>query len=416
MASYSVSTLDTSQFEGSKAGGFTTYTYTITRTGDLSVGGSVDWRLIVGPPAPANVADFKAGTATTGTAVFAANVATATIVFSVNQDLVAEPTEGFGVQIVNPSAGDTIGTDAAYSIIKDDDALHFLGTAKSDVLDNSSMTKGAVGDMSQGGDDKVTGTDFDDTVLYGAAFTSADKFIGGKGFDRIVLTGDYSAGVSLTSGTLQGVEEIDFVDGFDYKLTIANATVAAGGTLVVEAALSGAYGANVNAATEADGHIFFLGGAGNDVFVGGKVEDTIDGDYGADQLNGGKGADVFVYEEWRDSPLVTDLSGNIFTSVSDLLVSFQASSDRIDLSKFGLLGDQTAVLNSSTKSFTTDLSAGTGFFGTAGVVVEYAKIGKTASAQIYVDSNKDGDLNAGDMLIQATGVAKGSITATNFVF
>ena len=416
MATYSVSTSDSSTFEGSDPNIGTTYTYTITRSGSLATAGSVEWRVVVGLPTPTNVADFIDGTKFTGVAVFGVGIYSIDLTFTVNPDSDPEPNEGFGLQILSASGGDTIGVDRAFSIVKDDDALHYLGTPSSETLDLSGFTKGTVGDISQGGTDKIIGSAFDDTVLYGNTFTSADRFEGGAGFDRVVLQGDYSRGVSTLSTTLKSVEEIDFTGDFNYKLTVGNAAVDAGQTLVINAALSSAYGAIVNAAAEADGHIFFDGGAGVDNFTGGKLSDIIHGDYGADLLNGMAGADSFVYSEWRDSPLSADFFGNIVPSASDTLISFKTSEDQIDLSAFEFLGDQTAVLTKSLSSFTNNLSSGANFFGTAGVAVEYAKIGKVLTARIYVDTNKDGDLNAGDMLIQATGVSRGSILANNFTF
>lgn len=416
MAIYSVSTSDTPKFEGSDPTIATTFTYTITRSGDLSTPGTVEWRVVTGLPAPTNVPDFIDGTPFTGIAVFDVGVSSIDLTFTVNSDIDPEPTEGFGLQIRSASGSDTIGVDRAFSVVKDDDALHYLGTANSEKLDVSKFTKGTVGDMSQGGTDKVIGSAFDDTVLYGTSFTNADRFEGGEGFDRVILQGDYSRGVTLLSSTFKSVEEIDFTGDYNYKLTLGNAAVDAGKTLVIDAALSSSYGAIVNASAEADGHIVFFGGMGVDILTGGKIEDFFQGDYGADQLNGMGGADIFSYREWRDSPLSTDFSGNIIASAGDTLLSFKTSEDKIDLSAFDFLGDQTAVLTKSTTSFTNNLSSGAGFFGTAGVAVEYNKVGKTATARIYVDTNKDGDLNAGDMLIQATGVSKGTILANNFTF
>lgn len=421
MASYSVSTLDGEKFEGS-GGTPTLFTYTITRDGDLSAAGSVDWRMVVGLPAPFNLNDLLRDPntgkppPTTGTAVFAAGQATVTLTFRINPDTDVEPNEGFGVQLRRPSSGDTIGTDRAFSVIKDDDGLHALGTTQADKLDHGKSTKGTVTDVSQGGDDKVIGSPFDDTVFYGAAFSATDRFEGGAGHDRIVLAGDYSAGITLVSTTLRSVEEIDLTGDFNYKLTIGNAAVAAGEKLVIDIALSSLYNSNINASAEADGHLHFDGGAGIDILTGGKLADYFRGDYGADQLNGGNGADIFAYGEDLDSPLLADFSGQIVTSVTDVLLQFQTSQDKIDLSAFSFLGEETAVLTKNLNSFSFDLNSGTGFFGTAGVATEYAKVGKAVQARVYVDVNKDGNLGAGDMLIQVTGVAKGSITTGNFIF
>ena len=69
MATYSVSTSDSSTFEGSDPNIGTTYTYTITRSGSLATAGSVEWRVVFGLPTPTNVADFVNGTKFTGVAV-----------------------------------------------------------------------------------------------------------------------------------------------------------------------------------------------------------------------------------------------------------------------------------------------------------------------------------------------------------
>ena len=415
VAIYSVSTLDIAKFEGSEDAG-TVFTYTITRTGDLSSAGSVHWNLVDGPPAPVTLGDFEEDTPRTGIANFAIGVASVTLSFTVLGDTDAEPNEGFGVNIFNPSGGDLIGTDIAFSVIKDDDALHFLGTSRNDKLDLTASAKGTVSDFSQGGKDTVIGSALDDTVLYGTAVTNADQFDGGAGFDRIVLTGDYTWGVTLAFATLVNVEEIDFVDGFSYKINLVDNTIAQDATLIIDArSLSGANNATVNGVAETSGHITFIGGAGDDVFRGGRASDSVAGGYGADRLDGFKGADTFIYDEALDSPLVT-FGGVIQPSFDDTLVSFQVGQDKIDLAAFGLLGSQTAVWTKSTSGFSADLSGATGFFGTTGsaVAAEYARSG--GNARLYVDVNTNGNLDAGDMMIQLTGVGRGSLNGTSFIF
>jgi len=420
MAIYSISTSDTAKYEGS-AGGSTAFTYTITRSGDLSAAGSVDWVLFAGQPAPATLDDFASGTAITGTAQFAAGVASVDLVFNVTADSAPEPDEGFGVYLRNPAGADTVdpANAIASSVILDDDALHLLGTPGKDTFDNSLFTKGTVADLSQGGNDKFIGSAFDDTVLFGAAFGRADVVDGGAGYNRIVLDGDYSAGLRISPTMMVNVQEVDLESGFNYNLAFTDGNVAAGATLVVNAtALSAINGATVNGGSELDGSFSFLGGAGNDVFKGGAMADTFNGGYGADQLNGGAGADIFVYREALDSPLVTDISGTIQPGVDDTLVSFQAAFDKIDLSAFNFLGDPTAVLQKPGSSFTANTASGAGFFDPSGaaVAVEYAKVGKVYEARVYVDVNQDGNLGTGDMMIQVTGVRAGAIGAKNFIF
>jgi len=177
------------------------------------------------------------------------------------------------------------------------------------------------------------------------------------------------------------------------------------------------FGATVNGASEKDGAFVFIGGAGNDVFTGGAQVDILIGGLGADILTGGNGADigadVFVYAGATDSALQTS-GGSIVVSGDDTIAAFQATLDKIDLTAFGFAGPGEAAITKPTTGFSTDLASGAGFYGTAGVAVEYASFGDTA--RVYVDANHDGNLGAGDMLIQLTGVTTNSITASSFTF
>jgi len=418
MASYSVGTLDKAKFEGTGTGA--TFTFTITRSGDLGAAGSVAWKIINGKPAPMTPDDFVDGTALTGTTLFDAGVASIDIIVKLNGDTDPEPNEGFGIQLVGASGGDDFSYVPAFAIVNDDDAQHILGTAKNDTLNNSKFTKGTVTDVSQGGNDTVTGGIYNDTVVYGATFTANDRFDGGEGTDRIVLSGDYSKGVTLARNTLVRVEEIDFTDGYNYKLTTTDPNVAPGETLVFNArSLSPINSVTINGSAETSGHLYFIGGSGGDTFKGGRDTDAFIGGYGADKMDGFNGADTFIYEEALDSPLVTDGYGNILPSFADQISNFQAAFDQIDLTAFGLIGGQTAVLARTNTSFTTNLSAGGDFFGppgaAAGIAVEYAKVKNVMTARVYVDVDHDGNLGTSDMMVQVTGVARGGLQATSFI-
>ncbi len=417
MSIYSISATTPAQAEGTSTteDTYTPFTFTITRT-DIAAAGSVAWQLVPAGPAPVNAADFAPDTPTSGVANFAPGQGTVTLTFNVVPDTSPEPNEGFGVLLSNTAAGGSIDIGAAYTVILDDDAQWYVGSPGRDVIDHSMLTVGTVGDLGQGGNDKVTGSAFDDTFLFGTAFNANDQVNGGAGYDRLVLQGDYSAGVSTQSKTLLNVEEIDFIGGYSYKLSFGNAAVAAGATMTLNAtALGSGDSVTINGSAERDGSFVFLGGAGNDVFTGGVGADAITGGLGADTLAGGNGADTFIYASALDSPLVTN-AGNIDAAATDVLKQFQAKLDKIDLSAFNFLGQQTAVLSRSVTAFTSNTSAGTGFFGTAGLVVEYAKVGGQPMARLYMDANKDGNLDSGDGMIQLTGVSKNSLGAANFVF
>jgi hypothetical protein len=90
--------------------------------------------------------------------------------------------------------------------------------------------------------------------------------------------------------------------------------------------------------------------------------------------------------------------------------SFLPVTDKIDLRD--LLLSQKTVLDKVEVSSFTD-AATLGFFGTSGVAVEYAPTG--GAAQVYVDANKDGNLDSGDIMIRLTGITAHSLTSTSFL-
>ena len=115
----SIAATDASKAEGNT--GTTSFTFTVTRTGDTSGTATVDYAVTGSGTNPADAADFG-GTLPTGTATFAANADTATITINVSGDAVAEPDEGFTVTLSNPTGGLVLGTnDSADGTIVDDD-------------------------------------------------------------------------------------------------------------------------------------------------------------------------------------------------------------------------------------------------------------------------------------------------------
>ena len=133
-----------------------------------------------------------------------------------------------------------------------DDTLN--GTVQSDVIN------GFAGDdiifAQQGGDDVINAGAGEDGILFGAVFTAADQVDGGDGTDGIVLTGDYSAGLTLAATTIANIEVFIFDPGFNYRLTMNDANVVAGQLLVVDASLLGAANSlHFDASAETDGDI-----------------------------------------------------------------------------------------------------------------------------------------------------------------
>lgn len=86
-------------------------------------------------------------------------------------------------------------------------------------------------DMTQGGNDRVKAGDGFNQIDFGATLTAADRIIGGSGFDIVSIQGDYSEGVTLGADTLHGIERIQFLAGFNYRLTLVDGNVDPGSQL-----------------------------------------------------------------------------------------------------------------------------------------------------------------------------------------
>ncbi len=97
----------------------TPFTFTVTRTGDLSGASSAQWT--VNRPA-VDGADFTGGVLPTGTVSFAAGEGSKVISIGVVGDSVVESNEAFSVSLSHPSVGTSFGTASASGLIRNDDA------------------------------------------------------------------------------------------------------------------------------------------------------------------------------------------------------------------------------------------------------------------------------------------------------
>ncbi|HEX8483325.1 MAG TPA: Calx-beta domain-containing protein, partial [Allosphingosinicella sp.] len=164
--------------------------------------------------------------------------------------------------------------------------------------------------LSQGGDDNVSGLEGDDIFYFGGALTAADSVDGGPGTDTIVLQGDYSQGLTLDESVVN-IERISMLAGtntafgdpgtnlYDYVLTTADANFAAG----IQARING--GAllagedfTFNGSAETDARFVVYGGRGTDDLTGGAGNDIFffagAGRFAAgDTVDGGAGYDGF---------------------------------------------------------------------------------------------------------------------------
>ncbi|HEY5723099.1 MAG TPA: type I secretion C-terminal target domain-containing protein [Allosphingosinicella sp.] len=156
--------------------------------------------------------------------------------------------------------------------------------------------------IQQGGVDKAMGGTGDDVFVLGSHLNDKEEIDGGEGSDTVLLQGFVNT--TLGAKSLLGIETLRMLSGSDtsfgapgtstytYRVTTADANVAAGATLFVDMTQLRA-GENVtfNGAAEFDGRFVMNGGAGGDTFTGGAGADQIAGGLGDDNLSGGSGSD-----------------------------------------------------------------------------------------------------------------------------
>jgi Ca2+-binding RTX toxin-like protein len=176
---------------------------------------------------------------------------------------------------------------------------NLIGSSYADTLTGTAAAnrlEGGAGDdvlVSGGGNDTMIGGDGDDTFDMGATWTKADKIDGGDGEDTLSLTGNYAAGVSLAYNNL---ERVTLGAGFDYKLTLSDATNVWGFT-VDGSALGAGDNLTVVGTAEKLMPLVAIGGAGNDMLTGGNGNDILTAGAGVDTLVGNNGNDIFILQD-----------------------------------------------------------------------------------------------------------------------
>lgn len=108
-------------------GDTTTFTFTVSRNGDVSQPASVDYAVTGGAPDPADADDFVGAMFPAGTVNFAANESSKSVDIQVRGDDTIEANEQFVVTLSNPSAGSGLGTATATATITDDEVADIKG-------------------------------------------------------------------------------------------------------------------------------------------------------------------------------------------------------------------------------------------------------------------------------------------------
>ena len=170
-ASLSIAATSASKREGQA--GSTAFTFTVSRSGDLSGAASAQWA-VTGPAV--NGADFTGGTLPTGTVSFAAGESSKVISIGVAGDTAVESNEAFSVQLSHPSAGTSLGTVSANGIIRNDDASLSIAATSADKLEGDGGATAFTFTVTRTGD--LSGADSAHWSVGGPAVDGAD-FTGG---------------------------------------------------------------------------------------------------------------------------------------------------------------------------------------------------------------------------------------------
>jgi Ca2+-binding RTX toxin-like protein len=290
---------------------------------------------------------------------------------------------------------------AADSIVFDgsaetDGKFNFFGGAG-----NDRFTGGAGNDLfsiANGGNDFVFGGVGSDVIFCDNDLTALDRIDGGDGANFVNLTGDYSFGLVLDDNTIVNVSEIEFGAGHTYDLKTADANLAAGQTMGIDAfALLFADRLIFRGGDETDGRFDFIGGLGDDSMTGGAGDDTFRGDAGADILRGNGGQDLFLYPN----------ANNSTGAGHDTINAFDASEDRIDvIPDITKVDDAVETGFLSTANFDIHLEAaiGNSELGRLHAVVFIPDAGGLAGRTfLIVDQNDSRGYDAGQDLVIELG-------------
>ena len=190
-------------------------------------------------------------------------------------------------------------------------------------IDSSSSTTNDYFDLSNGNTISVTGGSGNDAFYYGAAFTASDFVDGGSGSNnQLGLSGNYSAGVTLSGSKISNIQVIACLPGFNYKLTAAADLLSSGQSMAIWAAHLASPNSLTfdGSAVTSGGSFTVFGGAGNDTITGGVGNDTLYGGGGADTLIGGAGNDTYVVN--NTGVVVTEAASAGTDTVKTTLASY----------------------------------------------------------------------------------------------
>ena len=210
-ASLSIAAISADKAEGQS--GSTAFTFTVTRTGDLSGAASAQWAVT---GAAVNGADFMGGVLPTGTVSFAAGENSKIVSFDVAGDSAVEANEAFRMQLSNPGAGTILGTASAKGIIRNDDSSLSIAATSADKAEGDGGATAHTFTVTRSGD--LSGAASAHWAVAGPAVDGAD-FTGG-----VLPTGtvSFAAGESSKIITINVAGDTTVESNEGFSVTLSN--------------------------------------------------------------------------------------------------------------------------------------------------------------------------------------------------
>ncbi len=210
-ASLSIAATSASKPEGQS--GSTPFTFTVTRSGDLSGAASAQWAVT---GAAVTGTDFTGGVLPTGTVSFAAGESSKVISIDVAGDTAVESNETFSVTLSNPGAGAILGTASANGVIRNDDASLSISAASAEKAEGQSGSTPFTFTVTRSGD--LSGASSAQWAVTGAAVTGTD-FMGG-----VLPTGtvSFAAGESSKIVTIDVAGDTAVESNETFSVTLSN--------------------------------------------------------------------------------------------------------------------------------------------------------------------------------------------------